>query len=332
MCTECEASSINRVDGPACDIVTDRVYVVLQDRPVVGLSPGVVDAIVAAGRDERALQLVTPRTSRLTMPLRVAFAGGDSRWVVRHNGERYFDGLTGEGLRWSGAAFVPHGAGVAAAVREGEPADHQLVLNVQLSHAGPPKAFGQVVETLCRMLAGGPPAGWGTGEPVAERWRPGELSALAAHRAPQPTLLVVVGGDPQRPMIGTLEIAPLAGGVLETATLAFGCPAGPRSKAEVAALAEALANGYPLTMFFAICRPGRPDLTCQPYEVGTAVPAGIAVGPEAASAAGAADPMALAGARQIGRAGRPTAWFDLSGGWDELTSIAGQLLVERPDV
>jgi len=319
------------VNGPACDTITDRVYVVQQDRPVVGLGPGVVDVLVAAGRDERSLQLVTPRTSRLTMPLRLAFAGGDGRWVVRQNGERYFDGLTGEGLQWSGDAFVPCGGGVAAPVDEREPTGHQLVLNVQLCHTRPPKAFGQVVETVCRTMAGGPPAGWGTAEPVAERWRPAELSALAAGRAPQPTLLVIVGGDPRRPMIGTLEVAPAPEGVAETATLAFGCPAGPPSTAELAGLAEALADEYPLSMFFAISRPGRPDLTCQPYEVGTAVPVGMAVGPEAASAADAAGHAALAGARQIGLARRPTAWFDLAGGWDELTRIAGQLMVETPD-
>ena len=290
-----------------------------------------VDAIVATGRDGRALQVVTPRTSRLTMPLRMAFAGGDSRWVVRQNGERYFDGLTGEGLQWSGGAFVPCGGGLAAPVDEREPTGYQLVLNVQLYHSGPPKAFGQVVETVCRRLVGGPPAGWGTAEPVAEHWRPAELSVLAAGRAPQPTLLVVVGGDPQRAMIGTLEIAPASDGVVETATLAFGCSAAPPSTAELAGLAEALANEYPLSMFFAICRPGRPDLTCQPYEVGTAVPVGIAVGPEAAGSANAAGPMALAGARRIGLARRPTAWFDLAGGWDELTCIAGQLMVESPD-
>ena len=59
------------------------LYVVLQDRPVVGLQQRTVDVLVAAGRDRRTAHLVTPPTSRLTVPLWMALSEDANRWVVR---------------------------------------------------------------------------------------------------------------------------------------------------------------------------------------------------------------------------------------------------------
>ena len=48
------------------DLVTDDVAVVMQDRPVVGLSAWLLDAAAAAEAEGRDVQLVTPPGVRIT--------------------------------------------------------------------------------------------------------------------------------------------------------------------------------------------------------------------------------------------------------------------------
>jgi hypothetical protein len=332
---------------PVHDVETDRVCVVLQDRPVVGLHRGLIDALAAADRDGRGVQVVTPSTSRLTVPLRMALTGGDRRWVVQGGEHRYFDGLSGEALHWSGEAFVgpadPDGTGdeppyAAGAPRADEPreGDEQLWLSIQLHHTRPPVAFGLAVEAVCRAITGEPPVGWGTAEPVTQRWRPAELSALATGRGPLPTFLTVVGGGDTadgagRAVIGTLEIVGGPAGSTESATLAIGHRAGqPPIPAELTDIVDALAREHPLTSFFAVHRFGRADLTCPAYGDGRGEPVGIALGPEALGQTDLADALALPGARQLGTPRRPTVWYDLAGEWDAFARISQRLGADIP--
>ncbi|MEV4753517.1 DUF6177 family protein [Micromonospora sp. NPDC049559] len=336
---------------PVSDLVTDRVRVLLQERPVVALHRGLVDAIVAGTRDGRGVQVVTPDSSRMTVPLRLALVGEESRWVVQDGDRRYFDGLTGERLRWGDGAFVAdddtgaadHGAAVlpgnaemlpgGAAVLPGDGWDgaHQLWLGVQLHHQRPPAAFGLAVEAACRALTGAAPAGWGTAEPVTERWRPAELSLLAASRGPGATLLTVVGGG-ERALTGTLEIGGAAGGVVELATLAVGYAAGQRtSRAELSDLADALAREHPLSSLLAVRCAGREDGTCSPYDGGRGEPVGLAVGPGVLDPADLAEALALPGAALIGATRRPTVWYDLAGGWEAYDRLSERLPADLPD-
>ena len=117
--------------SPGVDLITDEVAVVMQDRPVVGLSAWLIDAAAAAEAEGRDVQLVTPPRVRITYPARTRlFSGRDARWVVNDGGEAY-DGLTGVQLSWDGKKFAPaEGDEVAGAAglddgwprRPGEPA------------------------------------------------------------------------------------------------------------------------------------------------------------------------------------------------------------------
>ncbi|HEY2669618.1 MAG TPA: DUF6177 family protein [Rugosimonospora sp.] len=337
---------------PVVDILTDRTAVLLQDRPVVGLSQGLVDAFIAAADGELDIQVVTPSTSRLTMPLRMALLG-ERRWVVHVPGRGYVDGAGGGLLRWEGGAFVPAGTdgttgaidatgtSVGAGSTGGAGTGRQLWLNIELRHERPPVAFGLGVQAACRALTGEPPAGWGPAEPVSQPWHPDELSRTASGRAPRPTLVSFVGGG-GRPAIGTLEIAATPSGPAESATLVVGYRATEEPPlAALPALAETLAGEHGLALFFAVLRPGREDLTfppaltgptpaAGPIPGGRATPVGLAVGPAARGDVGATEALTLHGARPIGPRHRGTAWYDLPDGWASVATVASVLHADVP--
>jgi Family of unknown function (DUF6177) len=312
---------------PICDVATERVSVVIQNRPVVGLHRGLIDTIAAAGREERGVQVLTLPASRLTLAMRTVLMGEVHGWVVQQSPGRYFDGITGEPLHWSGYAFVPDEDG-GSIPDAPQPAGQQLWVAVACRHERPPAAFGLAAEAACRAITGGPPVGWGTAEPVDERWRPAELSTLAAKRAPLPTFLTLVGGG-ERTVVGTLEIAVDPGGVTESATLVVGCPDGPEPiRAELATVADAVAREHPLSAFFAVCRPGRQDLTFAPYEDGEGDPIGVALGPDGLGATDIDTALALPGGRRISVPHRPAAWYDLGDGWPALAGLATALAAD----
>lgn len=322
------------VAWPVVDILTDTTAVLLQDRPVVGLWPGLVDALIAAADRGIGIQLVTPATSRLTVPLRMALLA-EHQWVVHAPGRGYVDGLSGGGLRWEDGAFVPAGTGGAGGVAGGDTAGRQLWLTIELRHEDQPSAFGLGVEAACRALTGEPPLGWGPAEPVTQPWRPEELTAVAVDRAPRPTLVTFVGGS-ARPAIGTLEVTGATARPAQSATLVVGYPAteDPPLSA-LPALADTLAREHDLSLFFAVLRPGREDLTLPaptgPVPAGDAgTPVGLAVGPAARGGLSAADALCLEGARPIGPRHRGTAWYDLPDGWTSLTALARALRADVP--
>ena len=95
------------VFSPGVDLITDKVAVVMQDRPVIGMSAWLSDALTSAKVESRDVQLVTPKTSRLTWPVRsMLFNGRFSKWVVTGEDDEYFDGLSGVRLKWDGEQFL----------------------------------------------------------------------------------------------------------------------------------------------------------------------------------------------------------------------------------
>jgi hypothetical protein len=304
------------------DTVTDRACVVLQDRPVVGLHRGLVDLLLAADRDGRAVRLVTPPTSRLTMPLHAVLAGGAGSWVVRYPEHGYFDADSGAPLHWSEGDFQAYAEAADPAPPTGD--EWQLWLTVRLLHTSPPASFGLATEVVCTALTGGPPAGWGNAEPVAEPWRPIELSIAAASRGPRPTTLVVVGGG-QRPAIGLLEFAIEPAGISETLTLAVGgFAAAPPDTVE---LAGRLATEHPLGLALMVLRPGRADLTQVPFEPADGRPLCVTVGPSAFADDGRDALLALPGASPAG----PAVHCDLSAGWPAYAQVRAVAMAGKAD-
>jgi hypothetical protein len=313
---------------PAVDVVTGRVAVVLQDRPVVPLSAWLADAVRLCAGSGRGLQVVTPPGARLTTPLRFALDGPDTRWVVRDaTGATCYDGLSGRRLRWAGDAFAGAEAGPALApefVDRDAPAVRQLLLEVRLRHPATATArLGGALEVLCEALSGGPPRGWGTAEPATEPWDRGHLTGFARRRAPAPTLLVVVGGG-QRPAVGTTRVSRAAAGVDETITLVVG---GAHPDA-LPAVAGELAAREPLVSLLAQVCPGRADTTWAPRLAGLPVPVGLAVGPEEVARLGLEHALAapVPVAHPIGEQPRPAVWYHLGdgttpAGWERLTAL-----------
>jgi uncharacterized protein DUF6177 len=328
---------------PAVDVVTAKVAVVLQDRPVVPLSAWLADAVRACAGSGRGLQVVTPPGSRLTTPLRFALDGPATRWVVRDGGGASHDGLTGRRLRWDGEAFSPTppdpGGGPALApgfADPGAPAARRLVLDVRLRHPATATArLGGALEAFCEALTGEPPRGWGTAEPATEPWDRDDLTAFARRRAPAPTLLVAVGGG-ERPAVGTVRVQRAASGVDEAVTLVVG-GAGEPPLAALPRAAEALAAAEPLVSLLAQVSPGPADATWAPRLTGLPVPVGMAVGPDEVARLGLAHALAapVPAAHRLGGPVRPAVWLQLGdgstpAGWEHLTAAMHHLGAAPP--
>lgn len=257
------------------DLVTGEAMVVLQDRPVAALSPWLAEAVAECADTSRALQLVTPESSRLSVPLRLALTG-PSRWVVRADGG-YYDGLAGTPLRWTGAAFTPVGAaGDYAPPYAGlpiGPIGTQLTISLRARHL-PEVRLGGAVERVFSVLTGQPPAGWGPAEPILYPW---DRADLTAH-----STLAFIGGGTGRTAAGTLRVSPAKdGGIAEAATIVIGNPPGVEPQlAALPALAGELTGEYAATSVFAQLGPGRADLTTEPCWIGAPAPIGLAVTPD----------------------------------------------------
>ncbi|WP_329519284.1 DUF6177 family protein [Spirillospora sp. NBC_01491] len=260
------------------DALTDQAMVVLQDRPVVPLSPWLSQAMDDCGGTGRTLQLVTPLDSRLSLPLRTAATGEDVHWVVRH-GDGYYEGLTGRPLRWSGGTFAPipeaRDYAPGFTTRPTAPIGAQLTLVYRTKH-GPAGGIGGPVERLLQLLTGKPPAGLGAAEPLEHVWRGDTLTEYARGRSVSRLLVV---GDGPRPAQAICEFSATdGGGVAEVSTITVGyAQDDPPPLQHLPSLVGALAADQPVASLFVQLTPGRADLTTEPRWTGAAAPVGLAV-------------------------------------------------------
>ncbi|MFC0597328.1 DUF6177 family protein [Streptomyces palmae] len=307
---------------PAVDVLTDQVAVVLLDRPVIGMSTWLSEALAAALLSDRGLQIVTPAHVRLSFPTRSLLTGPLSRWVIQDGEGGYYDGLSGAVLRWRDGAFAPVDAPegqtpVGRPFEEFQPTgERQLLLSLHARHpASEQLVLGGALETAWRALTGAAPAGWGTAEPAALPWSRARLTETARARAPESTWTVVVGDHRGRPAIGTLTVSRTTGGVEEQMTLAVGY--GPAEEPPVDALpglADTLVREHGLVSLLAQVRSGRRDLTAPAHFEPPPVPVAFAVGPEEVREIGAAHarrPPIDAAPVQLGPAARPGLFYPL---------------------
>lgn len=307
---------------PTIDVLSERVAVVIQNRPVVSFSSWLADALRACTEAERGLQILTPAGSRLTMPLRLVLSGPNSRWVVRDPAGGFYDGLAGTVLAWDGSAFVPDGEVRLAPffTREVVPGSCQVMVSATVRHpATETLCLGGIAEVLCRELTGAPPGGWGTSEPMGTPWQPEVLTALCRERAPGSTWIAFVGepGAVHR-AVGTVQVSRVTSGVEEAVTIVAGDY---RDPPDARALAELVGRGFSLVTLLAQAAPGRADLTTEPRWTGLPAPLGMAIG---AAALPEIDPAAVRAS-----AGRPFGagfWFELGSGrrpaeWENFTGL-----------
>ncbi|MEU6895741.1 DUF6177 family protein [Streptomyces sp. NPDC046557] len=274
------------------DVLTDRVAVVIQDRPVVAMTAWLSDAFRAAAEAELGLQIVTPPGTTLSPAVRENLSGWPSRWVVQDERDGYYDGLTGAVLRWQGGLFAPVGAldatpedprtPVAAAYQDvAATGERQLAITFRTVHPADDRlVLGGALEAVWRELTGAPPAGWGTAEPANLPWSAARLTDVAHARAPEPTWFVVVGA-PERPGLATVRVRRTKAGVEEEVTLAFGY--GADEEAPLDALtrtAEVLATRHHLQSMLVQIRKARRDLAVPPRFEGPGVPVAFVLGAE----------------------------------------------------
>jgi hypothetical protein len=265
------------------DVLTDRVAVVIHDRPVIAMSAWLSDALRACLASNRALQIVTPPHARLTLPTRLALSGPPHRWVIRDGGSGYYDGLSGAQLHWQDGAFRP--------IENTTPADPftqqssskggQLLLSLRTRHPATANlTLGGALEHIWQTLTGRPPSGWGTAEPASSPWSRQQITDLARQRVPNGTWLVAVG-TPDRPAIATLRIANTDGGVEEETSVAFGYRHDEQAPAdELPELAAALVTHHNLQSMLIQHRIGRHDLTIPACAESLPTPIAFALGSE----------------------------------------------------
>jgi uncharacterized protein DUF6177 len=329
---------------PAVDVLTEKVAAVIQDRPVVAMTAWLSDALRAATASGRGLQIVTPRSARLTLPTRTALSGLPNRWVVRDGDGGYYDGLSGAELRWHDGAFATTGTGnpapafldaTKAAATTGR--ERQLILTfVTRRPADGELLLGGALEAVWRRLTGAAPVGWGTAEPANLLWSREELTELARRRAPDPTWLVAVGRA-DRPAIATLRIARTKGGVEQDVTFVMG-QAGEEAEPEpldeaLRALAGELSAEHGLVSLLVQRRQARADLTVPPHLEGAPAPIAFAIGPESVQEIGQArarrPPLPHPPLRLGGTDGSGLYYPVAAGGWAAFQQLMGYLHTGR---
>lgn len=330
--------------SPAIDIRTDKVVVIMQDRPVVGMSAWLVDALAAAESDNLGLQLVTPATTRLTFAARTTlFLGRNSRWVITEpDGEGAYDGLGGSRLKWDGEMFS------AAAVGEQDKVDmsptfaavdldqpFQLWVTARVRHqALETTVVGKAAEQLFKDLTGAVPAGWGTAEPVTQPWNVGQLTAYCRRRAPKPTWLAVVGGKDGLSATGSVEIHRRPAGLEEIITMAVATTDGLPSPEDVQRVGAKLADSFTLVSFFAQGAHGGTDTNAIPHWVGVPAPMAMAIGNDAVKSEGLTKAMDLTGVAEIkpvkiGPSAAPGVWYPIGDGKNQLDWNVYSALLSR---
>lgn len=277
---------------PAVDVLTDKVAVVIQDRPMVAMTAWLSDAFRAAAEAELGLQIVSPAGTTLSPAVRDSLSGWPSRWVVQDEREGYYDGLTGAVLAWQQGMFATVEAAdatpddprtpVAASYQEvTDTGERQLALTFRTVHPADDRlVLGGALESVWRELTGEPPAGWGTAEPANLSWSLRQLTDVAYERAPEPTWAVVVG-SPDRPGLATVRVSRTKAGVEEDVTLAFGYGADEEPPVDaVPRVAEVLATRHRLQSMLVQVRKARRDLAVPPRFEGPGVPLAFVLGAE----------------------------------------------------
>ncbi|MDX3121575.1 hypothetical protein F3K20_20215 [Streptomyces scabiei] len=274
---------------PSVDVLTDSTAVVISDRPVLAFTTWLSDVLRSTSATNRALHLVTPPQTRLTLPLRTALRGAPNRWVVQDPAGGYRDGLSGVPLAWQQGTFSPTSTTVADAfTQDTEPTpERQLTLTFRTLHA--PTAdliLGRGLETAWRHLTGSAPVGWSTAEPVNLPWSPRQLTNLARDRSPAPTHLVAIGA-PDQPSIATLRTARTKAGVAQDITLTLGYTSAEHVPLDaLASLAATLVDQHSLTTMLTTLRAARSDLTLTPRLEAPPIPVSFTLGPRDVNAIG----------------------------------------------
>jgi hypothetical protein len=309
------------------DLLTDQAAVVLHDAPTLAATTWLTGLLRSTAQTGRHLYLVTPPTTRLTVPARTLLDRAPARWLVHAPETGYYDGLSGLALSWQDGHFTPVTDPAPTVVDAYEPpsgptGERQLLLSLRTIHpADEHLLLGGALECAWQLLTGEPPAGWSTAEPINVPWSRRQLTDLARTRARSgsPTWLVAVG-IPDRPAIATQHVQHTRLGVEEHITLAFGHPTGrPAPLHLLPHLAEELATRHHLAMMITELRAARADLTVPAHYEPPALPVSLTLGPDTVADLGAdraAGALPDTSPERLGSTARPALHYRLGDGND----------------
>lgn len=336
-------------DHPAVTVRTDKAVLVVQDRPLVPMSPWLVDAVATHGREGLRLQVLTPSTSRITHALRSLLTTPTARWVVQAPDGAYYDGFSGVPLLWDEheAFVVDRNARAQDGPHEAfrgpvEDAGTQLLVELSADHpADNGLVLGGAAQLLAERLGGRAPALWGTSEPLPRAWDRHALTRLCRKRAPGQTWFAF-SGPPEgvreegvAPFSGTQRVRRTGSGVRESVSFAVSVPGG--EEPDLSSLSSVVAELTELDVLRTMTvqrMAGRADLTYEPRWCGLPSPVGLAVGAEAVTSIGT-DRALAAPVRGVpfGPPLTPSFWYRVGDGtepdgWKRFRELMDHL---RPD-
>lgn len=195
------------------DLLTSRLAVVLQTRPVVALTPWMVTVQDwAASRDLWLVLLTTPGTT-LTLGLREQLRRGFGHWVVEE-ADGFRDGLSGRALEWDGETFAVQETQLWSAAL---PPGPLIMVETEVVHAyAEDVRIGGLIEDLHAMLGLPRPTTLGLLEPAEAEFDQGVATSIARQRTPESTTFFTSGaGD------GVVSVIPQPIGLVERATITF---------------------------------------------------------------------------------------------------------------
>ncbi len=332
---------------PSVDVVTARRAILLVNRPVIGLSSWLVDALSRFTPAGLVVTLVTGPDTRVTLPVRTLIASRVMQWVIQSPDGGFYDGLDGLPQRFDVVEFVARSQRPVPQFLEVR--DHpcwQVLTTLTVEHrADLHTELGLAVEQISTAFGGGVPRGWGLHEPVTEAWDRIELTAVARRRMPTELQLAVVGpqpddaDEPAETMVAALTAQRTSRGVEEQVTaLSNGGPV-TRSVAEIrevsynllAAAADTQTVGFAWTHL----RPGLADLTEPARARPEPAPTAVLIGPRAVRALGKEILLRapLPAPEQVGSPRAPALLWRLGAngtpGWEELAGLVRHLRPER---
>ncbi|HET6744184.1 MAG TPA: DUF6177 family protein [Kribbella sp.] len=308
---------------PGLDATTDKALIIEQHRPVIGLSTWLLDAAVAAERGDRELQLMSTQDSRITDAVRTQLLTDGTRWIVKGPNAHY-DGLTGAEVAWDGAQFAQVGGDDAPrltqdwlAKPETVATSLQVVARVRYP-AAESAVVGHSTAFLIENLAGAPPAGWGTEEPVSQLWNPEELTTFCRRWAPRSTLLTVTGTAPtqnNRPANGVIEIDVRPAGLEETTTIVVGQggSSAPTPDDLLPVLREFTERFEVVSTLF-LAAGTAPDTCTLPHYTGFPGPIGLVLGAEGRASLGPEATLALKSETALSIGDDTCLWFPVGTG------------------
>lgn len=303
---------------PAVD-ASDGHHVLTETRAAVAyLSGGRADLLRQASAAGRPVLLVSDEVTRLTVPLHEALREAGGAWVVRGADGSLRDGSTGRGLARVAEATRHTGRpgpdDVAPRHLRAVPGgSSRLAVAMSVRHRDVDR-LGLAAEVVARVLTGAGPRAWGEHEPAARAW---VRVAVGAALTGLPRV-VVVGGGPDRPLVGTVRARADGEGLVERVrcVVGLGGPGGDGASAAAAGRRFAAELCTATTPLVALVqqRVGAADLTVPSVRTPGPVPVGLLVGQAGIRELGVDVVAAVRGlgGQPVGRPRNPGVWFDLT--------------------